>query len=445
MSLGRLDELPVGKEEHHAALSAVEPGDKSCEVANRPAGESGDLRGGLPAHGADSRAFYVPPTRRAPSILFVSWRDLANPMAGGSELLIHQLASGLAQRGYDVSLLCGGPVEPNSRYRVEDAGGTFSQYIRAPFHYLRSFRSVDLVVEVCNGMPFLAPLWRRGPVVCLVNHVHTELWSSRFGPLAAACGRRIETDVMPRVHRRNLIVTVSESSRSSLLEIGVAEDRIRMIPQGVAEPPPLVEKSQPPRFVAVGRLVGYKRIDLLIEMWESVRQQTGGTLTIIGDGPDREKLESTKVEGVEFTGFVSEAEKHRLMSEAWLLLHPAAWEGWGLVITEAAVRGTPAVGFDVPGVCDAIVDSETGLLASDPEAFKRHWIRLTEDKELHRRFQEAGTKRALSYPVTATINEFEQIATEARQRHYAKSTAGRYRSRRYEGGPWEAATAASSE
>ena len=101
---------------------------------------------------------------RPRSILFVAWRDLANPLAGGSEILVHQLASGLARRGYDVSLLCGGPIEPNSFYRVVNSGGQYSQYLRAPFHYFRSFRSADLVVEVCNGMPFLAPLWRRGPI-----------------------------------------------------------------------------------------------------------------------------------------------------------------------------------------------------------------------------------------------------------------------------------------
>jgi glycosyltransferase involved in cell wall biosynthesis len=369
---------------------------------------------------------------RPRSILFVSWRDLANPMAGGSELLVHQLASGLAQRDYNVSVLCGGPVEPNSLYRVADSGGQYSQYVRVPFHYLRSFRSADLVVEVCNGMPFLAPLWRRGPILCLVNHVHTEQWSSRFGPLLAACGRTIESDVMPRVHRRNLFVTVSESSRKSLMGIGIPKERIRMIPEGVAEPPPLVEKSRLPRFVAVGRLVGYKRIDLLLEMWESVKQQTGGMLTIIGDGPDRERLERKKVQGVEFTGYISEAEKHRLMSEARLLLHPASWEGWGLVITEAAVRGTPSVGFDVPGVRDAIVDCETGLLATDPESFKKHWIRLAQDDELHRQLREAGIKRSLSAPVKATVNAFERVAAEAVLRCYAQSPSGRYRARLYE-------------
>src|SRR5271166_3331486 len=69
------------------------------------------------------------PARATPwrprSIVFVSWRDLANPMAGGSELLVHQLASGLAERGYEVSLLCGDPVEPNSLYRVTGSGGQY--------------------------------------------------------------------------------------------------------------------------------------------------------------------------------------------------------------------------------------------------------------------------------------------------------------------------------
>ena len=130
------------------------------------------------------------------------------------------------------------------------------------------------------------------------------------------------------------------------------------------------------------------------------------------DRPGRDS-ESMKVEGVEFTGYVSEAEKHRLMSEAWLLLHPASWEGWGLVITEAAVRGTPAVGFDVPGVRDAIVDFETGLLAADPESFKRHWIRLAESVDLREQFAKAGEERALSTPLKATVDAFEHVATEA--------------------------------
>ena len=53
----------------------------------------------------------------AQRILFVAWRDLANPRAGGSEVLVDRLAEGMIARGDRVSLLCGGPVAPR-QYRT---------------------------------------------------------------------------------------------------------------------------------------------------------------------------------------------------------------------------------------------------------------------------------------------------------------------------------------
>jgi glycosyltransferase involved in cell wall biosynthesis len=317
-------------------------------------------------------------------------------------------------------------MESGRSYEVISSGGVFSQYLRAPIKYLRGFRDVDLVVEVCNGMPFLSPLWRRGPILCLVNHVHTDQWSAFFNPVVAAFGRNVEAKVMPFVHRNNLVVTISPSTRSSLRKLGISDERIREIPQGVAEPPTLHDKSATPLFVAVGRLVSYKRIDLLIEMWRSVHRVTGGSLVVIGEGPARPKLEALGIPGVTFTGFVPESEKHRLMCEAWALLHAASWEGWGLVITEAAVRGTPAVGFDVPGVRDAIVEGQTGLLATTKDDFQRHWIRLTEDAALREELGAGGMKRSLSASWAATAEAFEQVAAETVKRHRSSRRSMRH-------------------
>ena len=50
-------------------------------------------------------------------------------------------------------------------------------------------------------MPFLAPLWSRRPVVCLVNHVHTELWALRLPPPLSTAGRFTESVLMPWAHR----------------------------------------------------------------------------------------------------------------------------------------------------------------------------------------------------------------------------------------------------
>src|SRR5580658_4477030 len=187
------------------------------------------------------------------NIVFVAWRDLANRLAGGSEVLVDQLASGLLARGHRVTLLCGGAVAERP-YPVRRTGGTYSQFLRAPLAYLREFRDADLIVEVCNGMPFLVPLWSRRPVICLVNHVHTELWPIRFRPPVSTVGRRIENTVMPWVHRENLFLTVSPSTAESLETMGVATDRIRQICNGVVRPDPPTPRSNDPLFLALGRL-----------------------------------------------------------------------------------------------------------------------------------------------------------------------------------------------
>ena len=56
-------------------------------------------------------------------VLFLTWRDLAHPQAGGSEVLVDRLACGLLERGHEPAVLCGGPVAPRP-YPILDAGGT---------------------------------------------------------------------------------------------------------------------------------------------------------------------------------------------------------------------------------------------------------------------------------------------------------------------------------
>jgi glycosyltransferase involved in cell wall biosynthesis len=360
------------------------------------------------------------PPGRPRNILFIAWRDLANPRAGGSEVLVDQLASGMLGRGDRVTLLCGGPSAERP-YRVVRNGGTYSQFLRAPAAYLRHFRDYDLIVEVCNGMPFLTPLWCRRPVICLVNHVHTELWPIRFRPPVSTVGRRIESVVMPWLHRRNLFLTVSPSTAESLEQMGVDRDRIRQICNGVVQPDPPTPRSRDPLFLALGRLTDYKRIDLLLRLWERVRHVVGGQLVIVGDGPERARLEALAGRGVVFTGRVSEQEKHRLLCAAWLLMHPALIEGWGIVVGEAAIRGTPAVAFDVPGLRDSVVHGRTGMLVRTEGQFASAWASLAIDERRREALGEAARTRALRMHWSAAIEGFATVADEAIERGRARS------------------------
>ena len=345
-------------------------------------------------------------------LLFIAWRDLANPRAGGSEVLVDRLADGMTARGDQVTLLCGGPTASRS-YQVVRNGGSYSQFLRAPVRHRRLLRDADLVVEVCNGMPFLSPLWSDRPTICLVNHVHTELWQLRFPAPVAAAGRFVENRVMPRVHRNNLFLTVSNSTADALREIGVADHRIRQICNGVVQPDPPTPRAAEPVFLALGRLTEYKRVDLLLKLWNRVRPIVGGTLVIAGDGPERARIEAMAGPGVVIKGRVSEEEKHRLMCSAWLLLHPALIEGWGIVVAEAAIRGTPAVGFDVPGLRDSVANGETGRLVGSEGEFASAWASLTLNHQVREAMGAAARERAERLHWSLAVEGFAKTADEA--------------------------------
>jgi glycosyltransferase involved in cell wall biosynthesis len=364
------------------------------------------------------RVLLYPAQRRAEErrkerhVVIVAWRDIASPQAGGSELLVDQLAAGLTRQGDRVTLLCGGPSAAHS-YDVVRSGGPYSQFLGAPFAYWRRLRDCDVIVEVCNGMPFLAPLWSRKPVVCMVNHVHTDLWPLRFRPPLSTAGRFMEARIMPRLHRRNLVLTVSASTARELEALGVSRQRIRMLTNGAAPAGPPVPRSDGPLFLALGRLAEYKRIDLLLRLWDRVRPVTGGRLVVAGDGPPRGYLESIAGPGVSFTGRVSEEDKHRLLSSAWLLLHPAQIEGWGIVITEAALRGTPAVGFDVPGLRDSVEHGRTGVLARSEAEFASAWAALALDPARRAALGEAARRRAARLRWSTAVRHFSAVIDEA--------------------------------
>src|SRR6266705_1799927 len=374
-----------------------------------------------PRAAADNQAASRDTGRPARHILFVSWRDLANPRAGGSEVLVDRLADGMTARGDQVTLLCGGPVAAR-RYQVIRNGGTYSQFLRAPLAYQRRLGGCDLVVEVCNGMPFFAPLWSRRPVVCLVNHVHTELWDVRFPRPLSTAGRFTESVLMPWAHRKNLFLTVSSSTAQALIELGVRPDRIRQVCNGVEPPQPLTPRSPEPLFLALGRLTDYKRIDLLLRLWERVRPVVGGRLLIVGDGPERRRLEALAGPGVTFTGRVCEEEKHRLLCAAWMLLHPAMIEGWGIVVAEAAIRCTPAIGFEVPGLLDSVLTGQTGILVRSEGEFASAWASLAIDHQTREAFGHAALSRAMQLQWSAAVEGFCRVADEtwARSgRHHA--------------------------
>ncbi|MEV2242499.1 glycosyltransferase family 4 protein [Micromonospora sp. NPDC049891] len=371
-------------------------------------------------------------------VLFLNWRDTTNPEGGGSEVYIERIAAELVTFGHQVTLLCAahdnaGPAgTTDSGVRVLRRGSRMTVYLRAALICLagrfgwgalsrRGLGRPDLIVDVCNGVPFFAPLYAGRPVISLVHHVHREQWPVVFGPWMCRLGWWIESWLAVRLYRRCRYVTVSEASRAELATLGVDAAQIDVVPNGT---PPVTGPSLPrtphPSLLVLGRLVPHKRVEIALRTVAELAEELPELeLVVAGQGwweePLRERCAALGItDRVRFTGFVSEEEKHALLSSAWLALTPSLKEGWGLTIVEAAARSTPTVAFRYAGgVAEAMVDTETGLLVDDEQEFTAVVRELLADDVRRKAMGEAALAHAARYTWTATGARFAQLVTEA--------------------------------
>jgi glycosyltransferase involved in cell wall biosynthesis len=179
------------------------------------------------------------------------------------------------------------------------------------------------------------------------------------------------------------------------------------------------EKAGRPTVLYLGRIKRYKGVDHCIQVLPALRERFPDIhLKIAGTGDARESLERLArelqvEEHVSFLGFVSEADKLRLYQEAWLTCLPSYKEGFGLTVPEAALCETPTVGYDVPGLCDAIEDRKTGLLVpyGRLDALTEALASLLVDEALRRQMGQAARERYRTFTWDRAANQMETWLT----------------------------------
>lgn len=361
-------------------------------------------------------------------IHFVAWRDLHDPEAGGSELHAHKVASLWAAAGLDVTFRTSavhGASETLTRdgYRVLRRAGRYGVFPGAAWEGIRmGYRPGDALVEVWNGMPFLSPLWYRGPRIVFLHHVHAEMWGMVLPPTLARLGDMMERRLAPRFYRRSHIVTLSASSRNEIVKmLHFRPDRVTVAPPGVDERyRPGGQRSATPLVVAVGRLVPVKRFDLLLRALAEVKADHPELqAVIVGEGYERSALEALRAElgladWVRLPGHVGDDELVDWYRRAWVVAGSSLREGWGMTLTEAAACGTPAVATNIAGHADAVVDSESGLLVDRVEDLSGALGRVLGDDVLRSRLSRGALERARWFTWDATARRaLEALAGEA--------------------------------
>ncbi len=285
-------------------------------------------------------------------ILWLNWRCIKHPLAGGAEVYTHEVARRLARQGHEVVLITSRPKglpreEVIDGYRVVRDGGKYTVYLRARRLYRRLRKGgfkPDVVIDEVNTIPFLTPLYVEEHVVMLIHQLCRDCWSRTIHPLTQPLGWWLER-VLHKVYvgnamngGLNTVVTVSESTKQDLIELGHPEGIIRIVPNGLdwslyGDCTELcVEKED--LVVYVGRVTPYKRLEDALRAWKLIEQEHRHAKLVIAGKADPKYLRRLKelarkleLRNVSFITNVPSKEKKELLARAKALIYTSVREG----------------------------------------------------------------------------------------------------------------------
>ena len=365
-------------------------------------------------------------------ILF--WNQLFLPSIGGVEIMTSRLAAALIARGHEVAVVA--TRQPKSLAAHDVINGVAVH--RFPFSDALSQShpraSIDVLADIVAKVSSLKRQFR--PDVVHTNlsdaspYFHLRSRNAHRCPSilmfhAALRGRFIGDGVLSALIRdATLLVAPCRAGAVNVAETtGIPVEAIRVVTPGIPTadyvPRPTAEDGAIPSFVFLGRLVDYKGADVAIEA--IARLGGAACLRVIGDGPDRAKLERLVLRHgltqlVKFDGpIMDQQKKDQALAAALAMVVPSYKELFGTVAAEAALAGLPVIASRVGGLPETVVHGQTGLLVppGDIGATANAMMRLVNEPALALQMGLAGRQHALeNYTLERTAAAFEQIYAE---------------------------------
>ena len=310
------------------------------------------------------------------------------PDVGGPATYVPQIAQALLERGHTVTVLTlSDNLDHHHAYPFQVV-----RLLRTQLKLLRMARTVYTIWRLgkkaqaifVNGVALEATLANLALGKPLVLKVVGDLaweravdrrWSgqtfeafqaARHGPKIAL----LKTLRAWWTRRADRVVVPSQYLARWVKEWGVPEARIEVIYNSVARPNGLAASSLPlksaVRLVTAGRLVPLKRVDGILE---AIAGLSDAGLLVIGDGPERERLEHRVSElgigdRVYFTGERERRDALALMAACDVFVLNSTHEGLPHVILEAMILGLPVVATAVGGTPEIVIDGKTGQLVN---------------------------------------------------------------------------------
>ncbi len=308
------------------------------------------------------------------------------PYSGGMESVVKDLCEGLFEKGHDVTVLCSHDKTEHEEVvingvkviRVPRTGVLFGQNLNPSFHFYlhRLSRGADLVHIHCphpQAESLSLTLSKEIPIVATYHSdvVRQKVLLSLYRPVFNSFLKRVKKVYVPtQNHIDYSQFLIQNRHKCEIIPFGIREDYLASTESNLNYARDFRSKHGA-YALFVGRLVGYKGLPVLIEAAKKI--DTDKKVVIVGDGPDREKLENLiKEEGLEdrvlLLGRVMDSDAFvGLYHGCEMLVLPSVTpnENFGVVQLEAMACSKPVVTTNLKSGVPAVgIKNETCLIVN---------------------------------------------------------------------------------
>lgn len=346
-------------------------------------------------------------------LLWLTWKDHGHPAAGGAEVVTRELTRRFAREGHEVTILtCGyeGAVRRETCEGVEIIRVGSSRYLhpfQALIYYLMHLRNkFDVVIEEVNAAPYFSVFFgKQSRRFLFYHHLSAEVWLFETKPPLSYLGYHVLEPLATHLLGRAKVplITVSESTKQDMMRFGFSPHNTHIISEGIEiEPLPEIhsaKKFKRPTMLSLGSMRAMKRTLDQVKAFEIAKQRIPDLqLKIAGDASGeygKRVLDYIKHspyrDDIDYLGRISREAKQQLMARSHLITVTSVKEGWGLIVTEAASQGTPAVAYNVHGLRDSIKHNESGIITDpDPAALADGIVSLLQDRQQYGKLRHAA-------------------------------------------------------
>lgn len=365
-------------------------------------------------------------------ILWITWKDIRHPDAGGAEIVCHEISRRLIAEGHQVTLLT--TNYPGAKAEAEIPGlqiirvgsSRYTHPFQALWYYIRHLRNkYDTVIEEVNGgAPYFAVFFGRKSARHMLYHQLGRInWfyeiPAPFSYLGYYCLVPFATRLVSLA--RTPLITVSESTKQEMAKFGFSKAATNIISEGIPIPPvdslQKIQKFPEPTVLSHGSMRAMKRTIDQIKAFEIAKKRIPNLkLKVSGSSSGAygkqvlEYIERSPYRAdIDYLGRTTDEQKAELMRRCHAILVTSIEEGWGIIVTEANSQGTPAVVYDVAGLRDSVRHLRTGVVtAENPAGLADGIVTLLKNQQTYQAMRQAAWEWSKTITFDQSYADFKE-------------------------------------